>query len=103
MFTCSLGAQPSASSSDPPAQLGSRVDEFIRAEMTRQKIPGLAIAIMDKGRVATKTYGLANVEHNVPVTDRTIFQSGSLGKMFTAAAVMLLIEEGKLKLTVSIT
>ena len=44
-------------------------------------------------------YGFANLEHNVPVTpQKTVFQSGSVGKQFTAMAVMILIEEKKLDL-----
>src|SRR5437867_91588 len=81
----------------------SPVDKFVRAEMERQKIPGVAVGIVDKGRVTTRGYGFANVEHLVPVTDETIFQSGSLGKMFTATAVMLQVEDGKLALTDPIT
>lgn len=81
-----------------------RIDAFVRAEMTRQKVPGLALAIVKKGRVlAAKGYGFANVEHHVPVGPETIFQSGSLGKQFTAAAVMLLVEQGKVGLEDPVT
>jgi CubicO group peptidase (beta-lactamase class C family) len=80
------------------------VDAFIRAEMQRQQIPGVAVGIVKAGRVLeSRGFGLANVEHQVPVTADTIFQSGSLGKMFTAAAVMLLVEDGKLALSDPIT
>jgi CubicO group peptidase (beta-lactamase class C family) len=78
----------------------ARVDEYVRAEMTRQKIPGLAVAIVENGEVVkAQGYGESNVEHGVPVSADTIFQSGSVGKQFTAAAVMLLVEDGKLSLT----
>jgi CubicO group peptidase (beta-lactamase class C family) len=80
-----------------------RVDEFVRAEMARQKVPGVAVAVVDHGKVVKAAgYGYANVEHDVPVRPETIFQSGSLGKQFTAAAVMTLVEEGKLALDDSI-
>lgn len=46
----------------------------------------------------TEGYGLANVELNVAVKPETIFQSGSVGKQFTATAVMMLVEEGKIGL-----
>jgi CubicO group peptidase (beta-lactamase class C family) len=76
-----------------------RVDEVVRAEMSRQKIPGVAVAIVKQGTVVkAQGYGLANVEHQVPVRPETIFQSGSLGKQFTAAAVLSLVEEGKIAL-----
>jgi len=74
------------------------VDDFVEAEMKRQGIPGVAVGIVNKGKVTTRGYGFANVEHMVPVTDETVFQSGSLGKMFTATAVMLQVEDGKLSL-----
>jgi CubicO group peptidase (beta-lactamase class C family) len=81
-----------------------RIDTFVRAEMARQKVPGVAIAIVKKGRVfAARGYGFANVEHHVPVGPDTIFQSGSLGKQFTATAVMLLVEQGKIGLEDPIT
>jgi CubicO group peptidase (beta-lactamase class C family) len=85
------------------APLDQRIDEFVRDEMRRQRIPGVAIGVVNKGEVAARGYGYANLEHLAPVTDETIFQSGSLGKMFTAAAVMLLVEDGKLALADPIT
>lgn len=76
-----------------------RVDDFVRAEMARQKVPGVAVGIVRRGEVIrTAGYGHANVEHRVPVGPETIFQSGSLGKQFTAGVVMTLVEEGKLGL-----
>jgi len=81
-----------------------KVDAFVRAEMARQKVPGVAMAIVQKGRVvAAKGYGIANVEHQVPVGPDTIFQSGSIGKQFTSTAIMLLVEQGKLGLEDPIT
>ena len=72
--------------------------------MARQKVPGVAVAVIRKGQpVVAKGYGLANVEHNVAVTRDTIFQSGSVGKQFTSAAAMLLMEDGKLALTDPVT
>jgi CubicO group peptidase (beta-lactamase class C family) len=84
----------------PQPDEGAGADAAIRAEMERQHVPGVAVAIV-RGGVVVKAqgYGLANVEHQVPVTPETIFQSGSLGKMFTAAAVMLQVEDGKLSLS----
>ncbi len=75
------------------------IDDIVRAEMARQHIPGLAIAVARNGRVVRETgYGLANVEHGVRVTPRTRFQSASVGKTFTAAMVMKLVEDGRLAL-----
>ena len=75
------------------------IDEFIKAEMTRQKIPGVSLAVMRNGKpLIVKGYGFANLEHKVPVKPETFFQSASVGKQFTAMAVMLLVEDGKLEL-----
>ena len=76
------------------------VDAIVREEMAAQRIPGMAVAVI-RGGVVVKAqgYGVANAEHNVPVTDETIFQSGSVGKQFTATAIMLQVEDGKLALT----
>ena len=79
-------------------------DDYVQSQMQRQLIPGLSLAVIKEGKVIlAKGYGLANVEHNVPAKPETIYQSGSLGKQFTATAVMLLVEEGKLRLDDKIT
>jgi CubicO group peptidase (beta-lactamase class C family) len=91
-------------STQQQSDIMGRVDDFIGAEMQRQKVPGVALGIVRKGQViAVKGYGYANVELNVSVSGETIFQSGSVGKQFTATAVMLQVEAGKLALDDSIT
>lgn len=83
------------------AQSGAieRVDRFVRAEMERSNTPGVAVAVIDKGQiVVAKGYGYANLEHGVAVGTNTVFQSGSVGKQFTATAVMALVDEGKIGL-----
>jgi CubicO group peptidase (beta-lactamase class C family) len=75
------------------------VDNFVQAEMAKQHIPGLALLVSRGGQVIrAQGYGLANVELQVPVKPETIFQSGSVGKQFTATAVMMLVEESKIGL-----
>lgn len=51
-----------------------------------------------KGTIFTRSYGMANLEHRVPIRPETVFSLASVTKQFTAAAVLLLMEEGKLKL-----
>jgi CubicO group peptidase (beta-lactamase class C family) len=83
----------------PGGVVADAVDEFLESQMKRHQIPGLALAICRDGQIVRATgYGLANVELDVPVKPETIFQSGSVGKQFTAMAVMMLVEEGKLGL-----
>jgi CubicO group peptidase (beta-lactamase class C family) len=81
-----------------------KIDEYLRTQMQTQQIPGVALAVVRDGKVVlARGYGLANVEHQIPVKPETIFQSGSTGKQFTATAVMMLVEEGKLSLEDKIT
>jgi CubicO group peptidase (beta-lactamase class C family) len=61
--------------------------------------PGCAAAVSLNGEtVFEKAFGLAEMEHNVPNTPQTIFESGSVAKQFTAAAIVLLQQEGKLSI-----
>ncbi|HWX22354.1 MAG TPA: serine hydrolase domain-containing protein [Candidatus Binatia bacterium] len=79
--------------------IATRVDALVRGEMLTQHIPGVSLLVNKDGKIAlVKGYGLANVEEHVAVKPDTVFQSGSVGKQFTATAVMMLVEEGKLGL-----
>ncbi len=86
------------------AQQIQSIDNFVASEMARQKIPGIEVGIYSRGKVLlAKGYGLADVELNVPVKPETLFQSGSVGKQFVSAAIMMLVEERKISLDDSIT
>ena len=75
------------------------VSTFVRTEMQQQHIPGLTLLVSRSGKpIRTEGYGVSNLELNVPAKPETIFQSGSVGKQFTATAVMMLIEAGKVGL-----
>lgn len=77
----------------------AKIDSFVTAEMKSRKIPGISLAVLRNGKIEIlKSYGFANLEHQVPVKPETIFQSGSMGKQFTAAAIMILVQDGKLSL-----
>jgi CubicO group peptidase (beta-lactamase class C family) len=81
-----------------------RVDDYVRSEIQKQRIPGVSLAVIKNGQIVlAKGYGYANVEHQIPVKPETIFQSGSVGKQFTAMAVMMLVEDGKISLEDKIT
>lgn len=91
-----------ASAAEPVAV--EKIDAVVTAELKKQQIPGAAVAVVHQGKeVVAKGYGLANVEHDVPVTADTVFQSGSVGKQFTAAVIMLLAEQKKLSLDDPVT
>src|SRR5450631_4684190 len=75
------------------------VTEYVNSEMQRQHIPGLSLLVIKDGKtIRAEGFGLANVELHVPVKPESIFQSGSVGKQFTATAVMMLVEAGKVGL-----
>src|SRR6266700_3481385 len=79
--------------------LDGKVDALVQSELQKQHIPGAAVGVYRDGKMTrAQGYGLANVEWNAAVTPDTIFQSGSVGKQFTATAVMMLVEEGKVGL-----
>ena len=79
-----------------PAPTGA-VDRFIQAELVRQRIPGMSVAVLRGDSVLlARGYGFANLEHRVPATDSTLYAAGSLTKPFTAAAIVLLSEQGRL-------
>lgn len=102
--TLSIPAQTPATLAPLNADQVQSIDAFVAAEMARQKIPGLAVGVYSRGTVLlAKGYGLANMELNVPVKPETIFQSGSVGKQFVSATIMMLVEEGKVSLDDSIT
>lgn len=104
VFAALVGLMPGRTRAADPAVPVKAIDAVVAAEMKKQRVPGVAVAVVHKGEVvAAKGYGEANVEHRVPTTAETIFQSGSLGKQFTAAAVMLLVEDGKLALEDPVT
>jgi CubicO group peptidase (beta-lactamase class C family) len=88
-----------ASSSDDaidPTRLAAFVDSLIPAEMAGERIPGAAFVFVQDGRVVLmRGYGLADVEHRRSADPRsTIWRVGSISKVFTATAVMQLVERG---------
>ena len=85
------------------SSLGSPAIQKINAlfaDCANTHAPGYAIGIVRDGHVLyAKGYGLANLDDEVPITSETVFHLASLSKQFTAAALVLLIEDGKVALT----
>ena len=72
-------------------------DDFIRAEMKRQNIPGLSLAVVQDGKVIkTAGYGVANLKTKEPATPETVYKIASVSKQFVATGIMLLAQDGKL-------
>lgn len=83
----------------PTADALSVMDQKIRAAMAEDNIPGVLIGVASRGRlVHTQSYGMANVELRVPVSDSTVFEIGSISKQFVTAAIMLLIQDERVGL-----
>jgi len=66
--------------------------------LTTWKVPGLAMATWSDGRVDSAAFGMANLETGQPVTPGTVFQIGSITKVFTATAVMQLVDGWRIEL-----
>lgn len=78
-------------------------DLIVQKMMKEQKIVGLSLAVIKNGKpLVNKGYGLANAEHNVPVTAETVIRLGSVSKQFFTTAILKLQEEGKLSIEDSV-
>ncbi len=72
--------------------------DAVFAEMSAPQHPGAALLVIDHDTIVySKGYGLANIEANEPITPDTSFYLASLSKQFTAMAIVLLAEQGKLR------
>ena len=81
------------------AQTDTRIDGVVQPFINSQKIPAAGVAVVRDGKlVVAKGYGAADLDAGTPVTENTGFQIASVTKQFTAAGIMLLVEQGKLKL-----
>ncbi|HEX4947051.1 MAG TPA: serine hydrolase domain-containing protein [Blastocatellia bacterium] len=75
-----------------------KVDDYVKAEMQKQRIPGLSLAVVKDGKIIkAQGYGLANVEHNIPAKPETVYKIASISKQFLAAGILLLAQDGKLR------
>jgi D-alanyl-D-alanine carboxypeptidase len=79
-------------------------DDYVHRQMEKKKIPGLTIAVIRDGHVVKEAaYGKASLELNVPTTLDTSFHLASMTKIFTAAAIMQLVQEGRISLDEPVT
>jgi D-alanyl-D-alanine carboxypeptidase len=80
-------------------EVEAKIDATAQQDVASGRVVGAAVAVLRDGElVFAKGYGRANVELGAPVNPKTVFRIGSLTKQFTAAAVLLLAEQGKLKI-----
>src|SRR5436190_15776465 len=82
-----------------PADLTQKIDTVVTDSLTRTGVPSASIAIVKDGQIAyVKAYGDAKLEPKTSATSEMRYSIGSISKQFTAAAVLLLQEQGKLSL-----
>lgn len=75
------------------------VDDLVAAERARANVPGIAVGVVDHGVIRRlQGYGLSNLETATPVGPDTLFKTGALGMQFTAAGILLLVEDGRIAL-----
>jgi beta-lactamase class C len=84
--------------SDAAVKFRAIVDETIRPLMSRYDIPGMAVALTVDGRSYVFNYGVSSMQHETPVTDATIFEIGSISKMFTTTLAAYAQATGRLSL-----
>jgi D-alanyl-D-alanine carboxypeptidase len=81
-----------------PAQT-DKTDDFIKAEMQRQNIPGLSLAVIKDGKIIkAEGYGLANIKLKLPARPETVYRIASVSKQFIATGIMLLVQADQLSL-----
>lgn len=75
------------------------INTFLKSKMDSLNIPGLSIAVINDSKIVyNQTFGFANLEKKLPVTNKTIFEGASMSKSVFAFFTMKFVEEGKLDL-----
>lgn len=84
------------------SDIETKVDDFMDQHIG-VSTPGAAVAVVKDGEIVlSKGYGYANLEHKTPVTPSTVFEYGSISKLFVWTSVMQLVEQGKIDLDTDI-
>jgi CubicO group peptidase (beta-lactamase class C family) len=95
MTVCLLGFAAAALAQSNPQW--DALDAYIKTAMREAKVPGLAVGIVQNGQpVYVKGFGVRDIGTGQPVTPDTLFDIGSCTKAFTAGAVGILVDEGKM-------
>jgi len=91
--------QPQTQPAPLPAEKVKQIEALVAAEMARQKIPGMSVAVVAGGQPRWAAgYGMQDIENDVPARASTVYRLGSISKPITAVAVMQLFERGRLDL-----
>src|SRR5580658_4223959 len=87
----------------PGNEVSAEIENKVLQIMREGDIPGLSLIIIKDGRQEIKNYGYSNIKTRQKVTSLTLFQMGSCSKAFTALALSILLDEGKINLDDSVT
>ncbi|MBN2529849.1 MAG: beta-lactamase family protein [Deltaproteobacteria bacterium] len=86
------------------AQLQHKLTRFIETQMQRHGVVGLSITLVDDQKtVFSRGFGYQDRESRIPATAQTVYRMGSISKIFTAVAIMQLVEAGKIDLAAAVT
>jgi len=98
LFSTGAFAVPQERAAGPELSVAAKVDRVFD-RWNRSDTPGCAVGVAVNGKtVLVRAYGMANLEYGLRIRPDTVFESGSVAKQFTAAAVALLVQDGKLSL-----
>ena len=98
LFVTQSAAKPGAKTGGPPVDF-SELDKLVPEELREKNTPGAVITIISGDQVVyQKAFGVSSVETNAPMQPEMLFRLGSTTKMFTAAALLTLAEQNKIKL-----
>jgi CubicO group peptidase (beta-lactamase class C family) len=101
LLAATVGRHESAAAAVGATQteLSADFEGMVRRLMTRDQIPGVAVGVVERGHVVyARGFGYRDVAHRLPVTPDTLFPLGSCSKAFTATAIALLVDQGRLAL-----
>lgn len=98
LISVSAFAQSKPNAPDADKTISGKVDEIF-ARFDKPDSPGCALAVIRDGQIIYKRgYGMSNLEHGVPISPSSIFHIASISKEFTAMAIVMLAQQGKLSL-----
>jgi CubicO group peptidase (beta-lactamase class C family) len=101
---CSAQPRTAVAFIDGVGDPGPAVDACVQSTITAHDIPGMAVAVVMNGEIAyERGYGVKHRDQGGAVDENTLFRHGSTGKMITAAAVMRLVDEGRINLDDPVT
>jgi len=80
--------------------INDSVSKFIGEQMKARRIPGMQVAVVQHGKIVyLKSFGIANIEDSISVTNQTLFPVHSITKALVGVAIMQLVEAGKINIT----